>query len=218
MLEKIPESVGQWLQNRHAGIDDTVFYRLDNPRLPRIDVRSSAFSSDGFIPIQYTADGLGLSPPLQWSGVPPETSSIVLIVEDADSPTPHPLVHAIVVNLGIDDAGVAEGAINNTEREGFALQVGRNSFLKQSWLPPDPPPGHGEHRYVFQIFAMHRSEAFSAAPGRNEIFSALKEGALAGGYLIGRYGRQRKADFDAARESVAKAEDPVKNAAVGVPV
>lgn len=191
MLEKVPGSIGESLKNRRAGMEATVFHRLERPDMPRLEV-FSAFENGGRIPVPYTADGVGYSPPLKWRGVPPTTASIVLIVEDADSPTPHPLVHAIVVNMGVDDAELAEGAINSPDHEGFALQVGRNSFLRQAWLPPDPPPGHGDHRYVFQIYALHSGEAFSEIPGRHEIFEAIKERAAAGGVLIGTYGRDQK--------------------------
>lgn len=192
MLEKIPESVGENLIKQRAGIENTVFHRLGRSDMPRIEVLSEAFMSEGSIPVPYTADGIGFSPQIRWRGVPPSTASIVLIVEDADSPTPHPLVHAIVVNMGVDDAELVEGAINSPDHEGFSLQLGRNSFLRQSWLPPDPPPGHGEHRYVFQVFALHAGDPFSEVPGRQEIFEAVSARAVAGGYLIGRYGRGHK--------------------------
>lgn len=214
MLEKVPESVGESLVNRRAGIEATVFHRLARPELPRIEVHS-AFRPGERIPVQYTADGVGYSPPLRWQGVPPSTASIVLIVEDADSPTPHPLVHAIVVNMGVDDAELAEGAINSPDHEGFALQVGRNSFLRQAWLPPDPPPGHGEHRYVFQIYALQSGPPFSDVPGRHEIFEAIKARALAGGLLIGTYGREQRVESKALQ---AEAEVPPSTDALADPV
>ena len=210
MLEKLPVGLGESLQHQRAGIENIVFHRLGRTTMPRIEVQSEAFSHGGSIPVQYTADGLGHSPPLRWHGVPPTTASIVLIVEDADSPTPHPLVHAIVVNMGVDDAQLSEGAINSPDHQGFALQVGRNSFLQQSWLPPDPPPGHGPHRYVFQVFALHTGEPFSEVPGRQEIFEAVEARAVAGGYLIGKYGREEhvkvKSDQEAAIEAEAQSE------------
>jgi Raf kinase inhibitor-like YbhB/YbcL family protein len=192
MLENLPARIGDSLRAQRAGIENTVFYRLGRPQLPSIEVQSAAFRPGGPIPVQYTADGLGYSPPLRWRGVPPMTASILLIAEDADSPTPHPLVHAIVVNMGVDDAELQQGAINSPDHQGWALQLGRNSFLQRSWLPPDPPPGHGEHRYVFQIFALHSGEVFSEVPGRQEVFEAVTARALAGGYLIGTYSREQK--------------------------
>jgi Raf kinase inhibitor-like YbhB/YbcL family protein len=216
MLEKIPESVGASLHGQRAGMDSTVYHRLGRPAIPRIEVRSSAFVPGGTIPIQYTADGIGFSPPLAWLGVPLNTASIAMIVEDADSPTPHPLVHAIVVNLGVDDAEIEEGALNSPDHKGVGLQVGRNSFLNQSWLPPDPPPGHGTHRYVFQVFALHAGTAFSNVPGRHELFDAVKARAIAGGYLIGTYGRALKVKSQA-QEEIEDLQATVEPAVVGLP-
>jgi phosphatidylethanolamine-binding protein (PEBP) family uncharacterized protein len=34
------------------------------------------------------------------------------------------------------------------------IQQGHNSYFTHRYLPPDPPPGHGPHRYAFQIFAL----------------------------------------------------------------
>jgi Raf kinase inhibitor-like YbhB/YbcL family protein len=216
MLERIPESVGASLHGLRAGMDSTVYHRLGRPAIPRIEVRSSAFVPGAAIPIQYTADGVGFSPPLAWLGVPLNTASIAMIVEDADSPTPHPLVHAIVVNLGVDDAELQEGALNSPDHQGAGLQLGRNSFLHQSWLPPDPPPGHGTHRYVFQVFALHSGSAFSDVPGRHELFDAVKARAIAGGYLIGTYNRALKVKSQA-QEEIQDLQAAAEPAMVGLP-
>jgi Raf kinase inhibitor-like YbhB/YbcL family protein len=215
MFEKLPVGLGASLQHQRAGIENIVFHRLGRMAIPRIEVQSEAFSHGSSIPVQYTADGLGHSPPLRWHGVPPTTASIVLIVEDADSPTPHPLVHAIVVNMGVDDAQLSEGAINSPDHRGFALQVGRNSFLQQSWLPPDPPPGHGPHRYVFQVFALHTGEPFSNVPGRQEIYEAVEARVVAGGFLIGTYGREERAKVKSDQEAAIEAEAQSEPMAVG---
>ena len=207
MLEKLSEGVGESLQNVRAGLENIVFHRLGRPEIPRLAVRSAAFPPGGSIPVHYTADGVGVSPPLAWSGVPPSTASIVLIVEDADSPTPQPLVHAIVVDMGVDDAELEEGVLNSPDHKGAALQVGRNSFLKTAWLPPDPPPGHGLHRYVFQVFALHVGDPFSQVPGRQEVFEAVEGRAIAGGCLIGTYSREHKVSVSSEKEEVVPVRD-----------
>ncbi len=48
---------------------------------------SPAFAPGGQIPSEYTCDGADISPPLSWSGVPPGTKSLVLVVEDPDAPS-----------------------------------------------------------------------------------------------------------------------------------
>ena len=69
------------------------------------------------------------------------------------------------------------------------LRLGKNSFLKSEWLPPDPPPGHGQHRYVFQIFALGTAPAFGAHPGRGEVIDHARKHGMAKGVLIGTYER-----------------------------
>jgi Raf kinase inhibitor-like YbhB/YbcL family protein len=197
MLEKLPDSIGEALRRQRAGLARIVFYKLSNPfDLSPITVRSSAFGAEMPIPVKYTADGSGLSPPLEWSNAPEEARSILVIVEDADSPTPQPLVHAIIVNLEAEDTHIPEGALNSPDHQGVGLQAGRNSYLMQTWLPPDPPPGHGTHRYVFQVFALRSGTEFSATPGRHEVIDAIENRAVGGGYLIGTYERAQRVPLE----------------------
>lgn len=191
MLEKLPDAVGHALQDRRAGLDKIAFTRIDlRNGTAALAVTSLAFADHAPIPRQYTADGEALSPPLQWSGVPDGAASVVLIVEDADAPTAQPLVHAIAVDLPPGDGGLPEGALKSPDHDGSAdVKTGRNSYLRQAWLPPDPPPGHGVHRYAFQVFALKHAPAFSDKPGRDELLGALRDHAVASGLLIGTYAR-----------------------------
>lgn len=205
MLEKLPESVGHALLNQRAGMDKVLYNQLFRERQTgRLDLRSKAFVFNARIPKRFTADGEGISPPLEWDAVPEDTASLALIVEDADSPTPQPLVHAIVFDLGDVDGSIEEGALNSPHHTGCGLATGQNSFFQQAWLPPDPPRGHGEHRYVFQIFALRAGPPFSAAPGRGELIDVVLDRAIAVGCLIGTYEREeRVASAPAERESTA---------------
>ena len=170
-------------------MESVVYNQLrDHHETARIKVTSSAFAFNAELPVKYTADGIGISPPVAWNDIPVDTKSIALLVEDADSPTPHPLVHAIVVDNGLHRSSLAEGDLKSPDHAGVGVQTGRNSYLTQAWLPPDPPPGHGPHRYVFQVFAL-RGGPFSEAPGRDEVFRAIEEHGLAAGYCIGTYER-----------------------------
>jgi len=191
MLEKLPDVLGHALRDQRAGLDKTAFRLIDlRAGMGALEVRSLAFVDHAPIPAQYTADGAGVSPPLQWIGVPTGAASLVLIVEDADAPTPQPLVHAIVAELPAEDGALAESAIASGDQPGAGYKTGRNSYLQASWLPPDPPPGHGVHRYAFQLFALDASATpFSDTPGREEVLEALRDHAIASGCLIGTYER-----------------------------
>ncbi len=181
----------------------------------RIKLTSPAFADHAAIPARFTADGEGISPPLEWTDIPTAATSLALIVEDADSPTPAPLVHAIAVDIDRRRKQLLEGELQATEDgKNTALALGKNSYLTQAWLPPDPPPGHGPHRYVFQLFALvDERKTFSDAPGRNELVEVLRERAVASGWLIGIYSRDttvaiKKDEATEAEKVVAPAPAP----------
>jgi Raf kinase inhibitor-like YbhB/YbcL family protein len=218
MLEKLPPALGHLLEGQRAGLDKIVLHSLDlREGTGRLEVTSPAFADHAAIPARYTADGEGISPPLEWSGIPDAATSLALIVEDADSPTPSPLVHAIAVDIDRKRKQLLEGELHATDDgRNTTLVLGKNSSLTQAWLPPDPPPGHGPHRYVFQLFALvdgrdRTDDSFSDAPGRNELIDVLKDRAIASGWLIGIYSRDntialKTDEAEAAKETVAVAE------------
>jgi len=190
MLEKLPDLVGHALRGQRAGLEKTAFQAVDlRGGMAAITVGSLAFADHAPIPERYTADGEGVSPPLQWTGVPEAAASVLLIVEDADAPTPQPLVHAIVVELAPGDSALQEAALPSRDHDGAGLRLGRNSYLQASWLPPDPPPGHGVHRYAFQVFALEAGASFEGEPGREAVLEAIRGHGLASGCLIGTYER-----------------------------
>jgi Raf kinase inhibitor-like YbhB/YbcL family protein len=194
MLEKLPESAGRALQRQRAGLEKILFNRIDpRPGMGKLQLSSVVFADHAPLPPRYTCDGEAISPPLHWQGIPSMTAMLVLIVEDADSPTPEPLVHAIAVDIDPRRNGLLEGELRDPDpRDGAGLNLGRNSFLKQAWLPPDPPPGHGVHRYAFQLFALSSGEPFSEAPGRHELATVVRQRAIGGGLLVGTYERENR--------------------------
>ena len=172
MLEKIPTAVGAALSGLKAGMEKTAYH--------------AAFAD---IPARFTADGPGTSPPLAWEGLPAGASSLVLLVEDAGSPTPQPLVHLIVWNLSIAAGSLAEGALPSPDQRSSQLSLGQNSFLRSEWLPPDPPSGHGNHAYVFQLYALRDALDLPESPGRSALLDAMHGHVIGKGRLIGTYAR-----------------------------
>src|ERR1700754_4532016 len=100
MLEKLPASVGHALQPHRAGLEKVLFNKTGpRPSWSKLQLSSVAFANHGPLPARYTLDGDSISPPLHWQGVPSRAAMLVLIVEDADSPAPEPLVHAVAVDI-----------------------------------------------------------------------------------------------------------------------
>ena len=207
MLETLPDVVGEVLSDVRAGLSNTLFHAVDlRQGMATLKLFSFAFVDHAPIPQQYTADGPGLSPPLHWSGVPVQATEVLLIVEDADSPTPLPLVHAIAHDLpgggGPDDGAgaLAEAALSAVGDAEPLVAMGSNSLLQSAWLPPDPPPGHRVHRYVFQLFALGPGAPLPDVPGREAVRGAVQQRGLASDCLIGTYERASTEIYEPATE------------------
>jgi Raf kinase inhibitor-like YbhB/YbcL family protein len=191
MLEHVPQWLGELMRPLRAGADKLC---IAQPELGGdfgpLAVGSPAFADGDRLPERFTADGIGVSPPLVWGQLPEGTCSVALIVEDPDAPTPEPLVHAVI--WGIHpyvhalDEGIVEpdgiGQVNGSD-------VGINSLFFERWLPPDPPTGHGEHRYAFQVFALREVDYPGSSPGRGALVEAMAGNVLAAGLLLGIYSR-----------------------------
>jgi len=138
MLERLPAVVGRALRRVRPGVDRFVCRSsVVRSGLPVIEVTSPALGNHEPIPARCTADGECISPPLAWGDVPEATRSIALLVEDADSPTPSPLVHAIAWHIDRALRQLAEGELAPGDHH---PSLGVNSFLRQGWLPPDRRP------------------------------------------------------------------------------
>jgi phosphatidylethanolamine-binding protein (PEBP) family uncharacterized protein len=154
------------MEHGHAGQVTIVDTQLTGVNAS-IEVSSAAFGHNEPIPAQYTADGDGLSPPLKWRGVPMSAEAVVVLVED----------------LPGSDASIPEGTLPDQ-------RCAANDALVATWLPPDPPPGHGVHRYIFQVFALDIIPRFESRPGRAELLDKIQGHVIAKGLLIGTYERK----------------------------
>jgi Raf kinase inhibitor-like YbhB/YbcL family protein len=194
MLEHVPQWLGHALRGVRAGTDKLTIAQGALGSFAELMLSSPAFADGARLPERFTADGDGVSPPLMWRDPPTGTARLALIVEDADSPTPQPLVHAIVWGLEPAAGDIAEGAIV-ADGDGDGMRdVGRNSYAREGWLPPDPPTGHGEHRYAFQLFALDAAAPDPCTtPGRSALVTAMTGHVLAAGLLIGTYSRLEEA-------------------------
>ena len=195
MLEHVPAWLGKALANVRAGADKLAIARPElGGSFAAMTLSSPAFADGARLPPRFTADGEGVSPPLVWDAPPAGTAALALLVEDADAPAPQPLVHAVVWSLPADAGRLEEGAIVADGSGDSDRDVGRNSFLREGWLPPDPPTGHGSHRYVFQLFALDDGVGDPGhTPGRAAMIEAMAGHVLAAGMTIGTYSRDEEA-------------------------
>jgi Raf kinase inhibitor-like YbhB/YbcL family protein len=151
-----------------------------------IRVTSSAFQPNGPIPALYSCEGREISPSIRWSGSPPGTRSVALIVEDPDAPGPtdQPTIwtHWIVYNLPVK----GELPENARELPPGALR-GANDWERTEYGGPCPPVGL--HRYVHRIYALDTVLPDLSAPTRRDLLGAMEGHVLARGALTGTYRR-----------------------------
>ena len=154
-----------------------------------IEVASPEFVNRTTMPAAYRGPH-SLSPPLHWSNVPAAAQELVLIAEDVDVPFPQPLVHAIVYGMPPEQTALEAGAIP-AAKPGGATTAGSLSFGKAAGFAPGylavtPIPGHGPHRYVYQLFALDtRLPAFTRPPTKRRLLAALAGHVIARGVTIG---------------------------------
>jgi Raf kinase inhibitor-like YbhB/YbcL family protein len=112
---------------------------------PALVLTSSAFDVGGTIPIEFTCDGAGKSPPLVWGSVPEHTVELALTVTDSDASG---FVHWVVAGL---DPSVQ--ALTTDVVPDGAVQA-RNDKGTVGWTGPCPPKGSDAHHYIFTLYAL----------------------------------------------------------------
>lgn len=159
------------------------------PMAKTMHLTSSNFNNNESIPATYTCDGANVSPQLSWDKVPEGTQSFALICDDPDAPK-GTWVHWVLYNLPPSVTSLNEGIptdalLINGGRQGI------NSFNNVGYGGACPPHGHGEHRYVFKIYALKIAlDNLPAGTTTKEDLEAAIEGNLLGyGELIGTYKR-----------------------------
>ncbi len=151
-----------------------------------LSVSSTAFKEGEIIPAKYTCEGRDISPHLDWNGVPEETKSLALIMDDPDAPSGI-FTHWVIFNLPSDSQGSPEAVPSASQLPSGALQ-GRNDFGKIGYGGPCPPPGK-PHHYRFTLYALDMPLDLGAGSSKNQVLSAATGHILAQGQLTGKYQR-----------------------------
>lgn len=151
-----------------------------------LELRSSAFEANQRIPKKYTCEGLDVSPPLNWTGVPPGTQALALIADDPDAPG-GTWVHWVIYDLPPGQTHLSEAVPAKEQVENGSRQ-GMNDFRRIGYGGPCPPPGP-VHRYFFKLYALDRSTGLNVRATKRQLVEAMKGHILAEAQLVGTYSR-----------------------------
>jgi Raf kinase inhibitor-like YbhB/YbcL family protein len=147
---------------------------------------SNAFVDNSLIPLKYTCDGANISPPLSWDEIPPNTQSLVLIVDDPDAPG-KTFVHWVVYDIPPTVKQFPEHIPSSKTLPNGGIQ-GKNDFGKLGYGGACPPSG--THRYFFHLYALDKKLNLEPGMSKNQILTAMKDHVLAKTELMGKYQRQ----------------------------
>jgi Raf kinase inhibitor-like YbhB/YbcL family protein len=148
---------------------------------------SPAFAPGAEIPTLFTCEGRDISPPLEWTGVPDGTQSLVLIVDDPDAPDPAApkmtWVHWVLYDLPPDAGSLPEGVAPSDLPAG--TREGKNDGKRTGYGGPCPPIGR--HRYFHKLYALDVVLGDLGTPTKGEVEKAVKGHVLAQAELMGTY-------------------------------
>ena len=184
--------VGKLTRGLRAGEERLIRHRSEFEGLPiSIQLTSAAFPDGGAIARKYTVAGEDISPPLAWINLPSGTRDLALVVEDYDISLSTPMVHLIAYHLEPISGGIEEGALPSRDSTGLlsTVQLGKNGLSHFRYDGPAPPPGHGTHHYVFQLFALGRRLEIAPNSGKDILIYGMKEHVLSLGVLTGTFER-----------------------------
>ncbi len=157
---------------------------LERTESVMLTITSPKFVHNGEIPKRYTSQGADVSPPLAWTGVPPNAKSLALIVDDPDAPDPaaprRVWVHWVVYNIPPTVTEIAEGPSSLPA----GAKTGRNDWNRADYGGPSPPIGR--HRYFFKLYALDE-ELTLAQPTKGQLEQAMRGHILGKAELVGTY-------------------------------
>jgi hypothetical protein len=149
-----------------------------------IALTSPAFTSGVPIPSRYTCEGANISPPLAWSGAPPQTASFVLLMDDV---TGSGYVHWVVFNLPAATRGLPENVPPGGQLADGARQ-GTNQADEVAYRGPCPAlPRGATDTYVFTLYALDTVLPLDASAKERLVLATASPHMLARGQLSGTY-------------------------------
>jgi len=146
-----------------------------------LTLKSDAFDNDGIIPKKYGYKHGNNSPPLTISGIPENTVSLALIMDDPDAmgAVGKVWVHWVVWNIIPNNIEFQENSVPSNCIEG------ETDFGEIGYGGPAPPDK--EHTYVFKLYALDKKLENSKDSTKKQIEDAMNNHIIAETKLEGRY-------------------------------
>jgi Raf kinase inhibitor-like YbhB/YbcL family protein len=137
-------------------------------------VSSEAFIQ-GMMSSRYTCHGNKINPPLNWSGAPPGTKSLALVVDDSSAPIT-PFIYWLVFDIGPGTTDIQEGSLPPGARQA------QNSKGTAGYDAPCPN-GHS-HAYRFTVYALNTVLKQANGASLQSVVNAIAAATIGRGRIV----------------------------------
>ena len=140
---------------------------------PTFALTSSAFATGAALPVEFTCDGAGGPPPIEWSAPPPLSVELAVVLTDVDQDN---AVHWVVAGLPAEAMKLDPNSL-----PGGAIDLGYDA--------PCPDPGTGAHVYVFTLYALTSPLGLDTNSTSADAMARIESSPAQAAQLTGFYGR-----------------------------
>ncbi|SDH62306.1 YbhB/YbcL family Raf kinase inhibitor-like protein [Agrococcus jejuensis] len=147
------------------------------PHVADLTISTEDYEADGRMPDRLAKEGGNEAPRFVVAGVPKDAVELALVVHDPDAPMARGFTHWVVYGLPAID-----GAIDPSLGRAAPTSAG-----EPGWYGPQPPVGHGTHRYYAWVYAL--SEPIGGEPTREAFLDRHAGAILEQNRVVGTYSR-----------------------------
>jgi Raf kinase inhibitor-like YbhB/YbcL family protein len=162
------------------------------PAGPGLTLTTPAFMDGAEIPPKYTQATQGApSPKLEWTNVPANTQSFVLLLHDPDVAIQRKLedvTHWMAFNIPGTARELPEGVPAKATMDDGTIQI-KNRGNTVGYMGPGAPAAGPHHHYTFELFALDTKLDLKEDATREDVMKAIDGHILGKGVLVGRFHR-----------------------------
>ena len=163
------------------------------PPPSKFKVTTSAYSDEGWIPVQYTCGASdSFVPGLQWMDAPSGAASFAMIFHDTDAApgkNAMDVTHWILWNIPGSATQLPADIKPDTSPDGIVQ--GKNIRGVNGYQPPCPPVGSRArpHHYVFELYALDAKLGLAEGSSRADLLKAMDGHVIGKATVVGIFGR-----------------------------
>jgi Raf kinase inhibitor-like YbhB/YbcL family protein len=162
------------------------------PSVPGLTLTTTAFDDGSIIPPKFTQGVPNpISPKLQWTNVPANTVTFVLIVHDPDGAPGKKLedvLHWMVFNIPGAAREIPEDLPPNPQLADGSIQA-KNTRGAVGYRGPGAGPAGPYHHYTFELYALDMKLDLGPDATHADVFNPIDGHILGKAVLVGRFHR-----------------------------